>query len=104
MKFEIDDCEAPWTWSQPFDYIHSRYLAGAIVDWPKLVEQMFANTKPGGWVEWHDYDFKFYSEDDSYTPELTIYKWVERLLDACYDYNRDPSPGPKIEVRASFPS
>jgi cyclopropane fatty-acyl-phospholipid synthase-like methyltransferase len=38
---QVEDIEEPWTFSRPFDYIHARYLANAIKDWPKLVRQCF---------------------------------------------------------------
>lgn len=41
VQFEIDDIEEDWTFRRPFDYIHSRYMAGAIQDWPRLMEQCF---------------------------------------------------------------
>jgi trans-aconitate methyltransferase len=40
-KFEIDDVEDEWTYNFPFDYIHSRYMAGSIKDWPRLMNQCF---------------------------------------------------------------
>jgi len=41
VKFEIDDAEEPWTFSQLFDYIHTRYMTGGIKDWPAYIEQCF---------------------------------------------------------------
>jgi cyclopropane fatty-acyl-phospholipid synthase-like methyltransferase len=38
---KVEDIEEPWTFTQPFDYIHARYLASAIRDWPKLIRQCF---------------------------------------------------------------
>lgn len=38
---QVEDIEEPWTFSRPFNYIHARYLANAIKDWPKLVRQCF---------------------------------------------------------------
>jgi cyclopropane fatty-acyl-phospholipid synthase-like methyltransferase len=38
---QVEDIEEPWTFSRPFDYIHARYLANAIRDWPNLVHQCF---------------------------------------------------------------
>lgn len=52
VKFEVDDIEAPWTYSKPFDLIFARYLDGAISDWPALVSNMYNNVRPGGWVEY----------------------------------------------------
>lgn len=63
MKFEVDDCEEPWTFPEKFDVVHCRYLAAAIQDWPRLVAQAFRFTRPGGWAEFQDYDLVYYSED-----------------------------------------
>jgi SAM-dependent methyltransferase len=41
VHFEIDDAEADWTYSQPFDFIHCRTMAGSIKDWPKLFRQCY---------------------------------------------------------------
>ncbi|KAL8699833.1 MAG: hypothetical protein Q9201_005780 [Fulgogasparrea decipioides] len=67
VKFEVDDCEQPWTFTEKFDVVHARYLAAAIEDWPRLVSQAFEFTKPGGYAEFQDYDLQYYSEDGTLT-------------------------------------
>ena len=44
VRFEVDDLEDDWTFSYPFDYIHSRYMAGSIKDWPRLMKQCFESV------------------------------------------------------------
>lgn len=40
LKFEVDDCEAEWTYPDNyFDYIHIRTLTGCIKDWNRLYTQ-----------------------------------------------------------------
>lgn len=41
VRFEIDDLEDVWTWSAPFEYVHSRYMTGAIKDWERYVRQCY---------------------------------------------------------------
>ncbi|KAI9802536.1 MAG: hypothetical protein M1833_001608 [Piccolia ochrophora] len=41
VKFEVDDIEHEWTHSEPFDYIHCRYMATAIAYWPRLVSKCY---------------------------------------------------------------
>ena len=41
VRFEVDDVEAEWTYHKPFDFIHCRFLGGAIRDWPRLVRQCY---------------------------------------------------------------
>ncbi|KAL8999369.1 MAG: hypothetical protein Q9169_001795 [Polycauliona sp. 2 TL-2023] len=96
VKFEVDDCEEPWTFREKFDVVHCRYLAAAIVDWPKLVSQAFQFTKPGGYSEFQDYDLVYYSEDGTLTEDLSMQKWVTTLLQAARDFGRDPCPGPRL--------
>lgn len=97
VKFEVDDAEAPWTFQKQFDFVHVRYLAAAISDWPKLVRQCFDATKPGGYTEFHEYDLNVYSEDGSLRPEHAEMKWNTLGCGACLSFGKDPYPGKKIE-------
>ena len=97
VKFEIDDVEEPWTFQEKFDYIHARYLAAAIVDWPKLIRQAFKNTKPGGWAEFQDFDPSYYSDDGSLREDHDVYKYIHIFMDAAKSFGRDSKPGPQLE-------
>ena len=97
VKFEIDDAEEPWTFQEQFDFVHVRYLAAAIADWPKLIRQAFTNTKPGGWAEFQDFDPNYYSEDGSFKPEMDVAKWIKTFVAAAEGFGRDSRPGPKLE-------
>ncbi|KAI9684766.1 MAG: hypothetical protein M1829_000141 [Trizodia sp. TS-e1964] len=97
VKFEIDDCEAPWTFPYKFDFIYGRYLAGAIRNWPALLTQITNNTAPGGWVELHDFNFQYYSEDGSLTKDHSLLQWDTVLCDGFRKFGADPCPGPKLE-------
>lgn len=96
VKFEVDDCEDEWTFQHPFDYIHVRYMIGSIRDWPKLVAQSYRNCVPGGWVEFLDFDARYYSEDGSLLKDSPIDSWVTTWMNASNDSGRDPQPGPKL--------
>ncbi|GJC93151.1 methyltransferase [Colletotrichum higginsianum] len=41
VKFEVDDVEESWTFSQPFDYIHSRLMTGSISNWEKYIRECY---------------------------------------------------------------
>ena len=52
-----------WLFHSPLMYeteklMISRYLAYAIKDWPRLIKQVYHTTKPGGLVEFTDYDLQ----------------------------------------------
>lgn len=52
LQFLIDDANKEWTFKPDyFDYIHIRFLNGAISDWDHLYEQAYRVCKPGGWME-----------------------------------------------------
>ena len=97
VKFEIDDVEEPWTFQEKFDFIHVRYLAAAIADWPKLVRQVFRHTKPGGWAEFQDFDPSYYSDDGSFKEGQSLYKYINIFNDAAKGFGRDSMPGPQLE-------
>ncbi|KAL9002370.1 MAG: hypothetical protein Q9188_004693 [Gyalolechia gomerana] len=65
VKFEVDDCEAPWTFPQKFDVVHCRNLAASVEQWPQLISQAYRFAEPGGWAEFKDYDLSPYSDDGS---------------------------------------
>ncbi|KAF1995368.1 S-adenosyl-L-methionine-dependent methyltransferase [Amniculicola lignicola CBS 123094] len=98
VKFEVDDIEDEWVYSSKFDFIHARYLTCSIRDWPKLVRQIWKNTKPGGWVEFQDFETGFYtSANGDFTPDSPLGDWCNKLADAVRSFGIEPDPGPKIE-------
>ncbi|KAI9773254.1 MAG: hypothetical protein M1839_002166, partial [Geoglossum umbratile] len=72
VHFEVDDIEKRWMYKEPF-------------------------TKPGGWVEFQDFDLQYYSEDGSLRPDHNLYRWISDLLEASTLAGREPCPGPKLE-------
>jgi hypothetical protein len=97
VSFEIDDIEASWCFSRPFDFIHSRYLAGSICNWPQLMAQAFKSVRPGGWVEFQDFDMQFYSTDDTFVPGCALNIWTDEVVAGLKNLGREPEPGPKLE-------
>ncbi|KAF9871153.1 methyltransferase domain-containing protein [Colletotrichum karsti] len=95
VKFEVDDVESPWVGSK-YDFIFSRSMAGAIKDWPKLVESTFQNTNPGGWVEFQDWDLLYRSDDGSLTDDHQTLKMTKMFIDICRQIGREPCPGPLL--------
>jgi hypothetical protein len=41
VNFVIDDIDDEWTYSQPFDYIHSRVMTSCIADWGDYLTKCF---------------------------------------------------------------
>ncbi|KAJ0377293.1 hypothetical protein COL26b_004484 [Colletotrichum chrysophilum] len=95
VKFEVDDVESPWV-GRSYDYIFCRSMAGAIADWPKLVNNIFANTNPGGWAEFQDWDLLYRSDDGSYNEKHQTHQMLNMFFDACKIIGREARPGPLI--------
>ncbi|KAK2055103.1 methyltransferase domain-containing protein [Colletotrichum caudatum] len=83
VRFEIDDIEEPWTFSHPFDYIHSRLMTGSITDWEKHIKTCFDNLAPGGYLELTEGEAAPRSDDGTLTEETSLLKavrlWSEGL-------------------------
>ena len=97
VRFIVDDVELDWAEPEPYDYIHCRYMAGSIRDWPRLVRQIYANLKPGGWVEFQESANTMYSEDGSLKPDDMMVKMMEGLMEACKRIGRTMDPAPSMK-------
>ncbi|KAL2869702.1 class I SAM-dependent methyltransferase [Aspergillus lucknowensis] len=97
VRFVIDDVEKPWVQGELYDFIHIRYMAGSIKDWPRLIEQSFANLKPGGWLELQESANRPYSEDGSLKPDSYLLKMMDGLIEACNKIGRTMDPAPSFE-------
>lgn len=97
VKFAVDDVELEWMEPEPYDFIHCRYMAGSIRDWPRLIEQIYENLKPGGWVEFMESANTMYSEDESLQPDNQIVVMMNGLLEACDKIGRTMDPAPSIK-------
>ncbi|KAF4862744.1 Secondary metabolism regulator LAE1 [Colletotrichum siamense] len=82
VRFEVDDIEDEWTFSRPFEYIHSRYMTSSISDWPKFLRKCYDNLEPGGSLELHETDIYTRSDDGSLKPEHALYKWAQFLMES----------------------
>lgn len=97
VKFVIDDVELPWPESQKYDYIHCRYMAGSIKDWPSLIRQCYEHLEPGGWLELQESVNTLYSEDDSLKPDNAIVRMMDGLMEACEKIGRTLDPAPLMK-------
>ncbi|KAF2455558.1 S-adenosyl-L-methionine-dependent methyltransferase [Lineolata rhizophorae] len=93
VHFEVDDVESPWPPRSPFDFIHVRYMAGSIMDWPKFMRNCLEQTTPGGWIEFQDYAPIPYTEDNSEGPDNKFIEFFMLIEEACEKMGRIASPG-----------
>ncbi|KXH34978.1 hypothetical protein CSIM01_02014 [Colletotrichum simmondsii] len=97
VKFIIDDVELDWAEPEQYDYIHCRYMAGSIKDWPRLVNQIYENLKPGGWVEFQESANTLYSEDGSLKSDNAMVQMMDGLMEACEKIGRTMDPAPSFK-------
>ena len=57
VSFQVDDAENEWTFTDPFDLIHLRHLAGAFTSWRGVYVQAYQHLVPGGYLEVADFDY-----------------------------------------------
>ncbi|KAK1497558.1 hypothetical protein CTAM01_07828 [Colletotrichum tamarilloi] len=88
VKFEVDDAEEPWTFSQPFDYIHIRGMTSSIGDWKKFFQKTFNNLTPGGYVELFEGHMRPDCDDGTLTSDHAFIKWVDKIEEACNIFGR----------------
>ncbi|KAH7227298.1 S-adenosyl-L-methionine-dependent methyltransferase [Fusarium oxysporum] len=75
LQFEIDDIDEEWTYSLPFDYIHSRMMNVSVKNWPEYLRKIFENLTPGGYAELQDVDIMMQSDDNTLTQDHALWKW-----------------------------
>lgn len=78
-RFEIDDFEQPWSYNQPFDYIHGRELEGAIRDHDNLFQQAFNNLNPKGWFEMATFAINTFSDDDTHLKATCLLESIKHM-------------------------
>ncbi|RKL19387.1 hypothetical protein BFJ68_g3661 [Fusarium oxysporum] len=82
VKFEIEDCTQPWTFSpDSFDFVYMRYLYGSISDWSALFQEAFRSCKPGGWVESFEASPCLESDDDTVKDGSAMSEWGKFFIE-----------------------
>jgi len=97
VQFEVDDVESPWAHSSPFDFIHCRFLATSVKDWPKLVGQTLQYLKPDGYAEFYECDYIYKSDDGSLKKDHEMFINCSEVVRAAGILGQDACPGPKLK-------
>ncbi|KAI1810135.1 S-adenosyl-L-methionine-dependent methyltransferase [Poronia punctata] len=89
LKFEVDDITQPWTYApDSFDYIHMRWLIGAIPDWFGLFKEVYKTLKPGGIFESKEASALITSDDGTVTPATALGQWGQLFTEAGRKFGR----------------
>lgn len=75
LTFQIDDVEAPWTYTEKFDFIYSRMMVGSLADVPRFFEQSFENLAPGGYLEMVDIAYPVKMNGGEMPEGSALLKW-----------------------------
>lgn len=89
-KFEVDDFEAPWTFTQKFALIHGRMLNCCFIDGKRLFQHAYDALEPGGWFEMQDASMPPRS-DDGTMAGTTWEEWTLKFMEAMRKVGRDPT-------------
>lgn len=81
VEFQVDDLEAEWTWSKPFDYIHSSFMNSSIQKWPEYLEKCLKGLAPGGYLELKEFHVTVCS-DGTMSADSPLKKSMECLVEA----------------------
>ncbi|KAH6983724.1 S-adenosyl-L-methionine-dependent methyltransferase [Ilyonectria destructans] len=75
-----------WTYSRPFDYIHSRMINVLVKNWLEYLRKIFENLTPGGYAELQDVDIFMQSDDNTLTKDHALRKWCVLLAKAAQEH------------------
>lgn len=100
-RFFVDDMESEWTYlsDEAFDYIHGRVMGGSIGDWDRLLRQIKDHLKPGGWVEFQEYETTVRSEDGTHEKAKTVLEWAQKLEEASITYGKRLLVAPSLRQK-----
>lgn len=108
VYFLIDDVELEWVETNKYDYIHCRYMAASIKDWPRLIRHIHNALKPGGWVEFQEFSPTYTSEGiplGVHHPNHAFLQLTRTLNEACSETGRILDPTPHLKrwsIEAGF--
>lgn len=80
VDFKIGDFSSKWDFGGKFDYIHSRSIQAGVRDWARLIDQVWENLEPGGYVELQEYHWPFLWDDDSVEQYGSAFKTYNKSL------------------------
>ncbi|KAF6805691.1 hypothetical protein CSOJ01_09336 [Colletotrichum sojae] len=88
VKFQVDDIDEPWTYSQPFDYIHSRMMTSSVADWKEYIKKCFDNLNPNGYLELNEIDLWPKSDDGTLKEDSALLKFIRLWSEAAIAFGR----------------
>ncbi|KAL2854527.1 S-adenosyl-L-methionine-dependent methyltransferase [Aspergillus pseudodeflectus] len=96
--FIIDDAESDWAFTkdEAFDFIHSRSMGGGIADWQRLLQQAYNHLKPGGWIEFQEYEATIHSDDGTHVKAPMLLDLAATLDEASQKFGKRVNVAPSL--------
>ncbi|KAA8896237.1 S-adenosyl-L-methionine-dependent methyltransferase [Sphaerosporella brunnea] len=89
--FRVDDAEYDWDFKHDyFDFIYMRNLAQGISNWPRLLQQAYRSTKPGGYAEIADVGCEVFSDESVLPDAHPVKRFFTCLEEAMCRIGRPP--------------
>ncbi|KAI3340130.1 S-adenosyl-L-methionine-dependent methyltransferase [Ustulina deusta] len=93
LKFEIDDITQPWTYEpNSFDYIHMRWLIGALPNWYTVFREVYQTLRPGGIFESKESSCIIQSDDGTVPYGSALDQWGRVFTEAGKKFGRTFRP------------
>ncbi|KAL3595893.1 hypothetical protein FPOAC2_10263 [Fusarium poae] len=86
--FEVDDFEAEWLYTKPFDFIHARELEGCISNDDELFRRTFRHLAPGGYIEFQAAYPHWLSDDGTADKAENAQSWLKILLEGSAKFGK----------------
>lgn len=92
-----DMTQQEWTYKPDyFQYIHSRFLATAIKDWPRYFQQCFKHTSKGGYVEIVEHPLDHLDCDDDTLEGSKLNEYLTKFANCL------SKTGIKVDINVDF--
>ncbi|RSL89655.1 hypothetical protein CEP52_014859 [Fusarium oligoseptatum] len=88
VQFQIDDIDEEWTYSMPFDFVHSRMMNSSVKDWRVYLKKCLQSLAPGGYVEVQEIDLNAKSDDETLREDSNLSRWLKLLSEATVHLDR----------------
>lgn len=89
VMFELEDATETWSWpDNDFDFVHIRYLIGAVADWGALFKEAFRCCKPGGYFESGEVNPTFYSDNKTTDENTGMQTWNNLYVESSKKFGR----------------
>ncbi|KAH8821322.1 S-adenosyl-L-methionine-dependent methyltransferase [Xylogone sp. PMI_703] len=93
-RFEVDDADDEWLYTQKFDLIHARAMFSCFSDFPSIFRKAYDALAPGGYLEMQDIYFKPHSVDGS-VEGTAMQRWNDKIIEGAKILGRDYHCVPK---------